>query len=92
MIQMQRDSDAIEAYEQIESSLDLLHVDCDNAKKAIGLLFCGCRSVDERKISVGDDIVICVMRKDDDNIDGCNENDDEHDGSLCIRRFPSKKP
>ena len=40
---------------------------------------------------MGNDVVICIMRKDDDNIDGCNDNDDGHNGSLEIIRFPSKK-
>ena len=40
---------------------------------------------------MGDDIVVCIVRKDDDNVDGCNDDDDGHDDSLEIRRFPLKK-
>ena len=89
---MQRDNDAIEASEQIKALLDLSHVDCDDAEEAIGSLFCGHRSLYERKISVGNRIVVCIVHKDDDNIDGFNDDDDDgHNGSLEIRRFSSKK-
>ena len=66
---MQRDNIAIEVLEQIKGSLDLLFVDYDDKEEEIGSLFCGHRSVDERKISVGDDIVVCAAHKNDDSID-----------------------
>ena len=51
-MQIQRDSNAIEASEKIKGSLDSSHVDCDNVEEAIGILFCVHKSVDKQKISV----------------------------------------
>ena len=70
MMQMQRDNNVIEEPEQIKGSLDLSHADCDNAEEAIGSLFCGHISFDEYAISVGDDVVTCIVRKDGDAVDG----------------------
>ena len=89
---MQRDNNVIEESEQIKGLLDSSCVDCDDTEEAIELLFCGHSVVDERKISVGDDIVICIMCKDDDDVDGCNNDDDDGcDGRLEIRIFTLKK-
>ena len=68
-----------------------VRVDYDNGEEAIGSLVCGHRSVVEPEISVDDDIVACAAHKDDDDANGCDGNDDGHNGSLEIRGFPSKK-
>ena len=90
------DNNTTEASEQIKGLLDLVsstqvHADHDNEEEAIGFLVCGHRSVVGPEISVGDDVVTWAARKDDDDADGCDDNDDGHDGSLEIRKFPSKK-
>ena len=81
-MKMQRDKNESGASDKIKGSLNLSYVYCDNAEEAIGLLFCGHRSIDERKSSVGDDIIICILQKDDDNVYCCNVNDDGHNISL----------
>ena len=91
MMKIQRGNNVIVASEKIKGLLDLSHVHCDDAEEVIVLLFCGHRSVDKRKISVDDDIIICIVCKDNDSVDGYNDKDDGHDGSLENRRFPSKK-
>ena len=83
-----KDGNKIEAEDQVKA-LDLLppvktYVDCEDVEEAIGLLLCGYRSVAEREISVGDDVVVCIVRNDGDCGDGCN-------GTLEVRRFPLKK-
>ena len=59
------------------------YVDC-NVAEAIELLVRGFRSVGEREINVGDEIIVCVLQS------GTNENDPQR-GSMTLLKFPLKK-
>ena len=92
LLEVQRDANAIIAKKQRKGMLDLSPpvktcVDC-NVEEAIALLLCGYRSVAEREISVGDDVVVCIMKRDADCFEPAN---DGLNGSLEVRRYPLKK-
>lgn len=84
----QRDGNAIAAADQRRGSSLVLsppvktHVDCD-ADEAVNLLVRGYRSVAERDIGVGDEIIVCIMKTDD--IDGSSC------GRVEVKRFPLKQ-
>jgi len=80
---LQRDENAVLLKEQRKGLLEQhppvrVSVDCD-LEEAVSLLVHAYRSVSEREIAVGDDVVICILRK------------KESTGSLEVRRFPLKK-
>mmetsp|Transcript_23199 Transcript_23199/g.26666 ORF Transcript_23199/g.26666 Transcript_23199/m.26666 type:complete len:316 (-) Transcript_23199:479-1426(-) len=64
------------------------HVQCETAEEAVSLVLRGYRSVAEREISVGDEVVICVLRFNDDVGDGSDGSDG---GTVQVLRFPLKK-
>ena len=80
---MERDGNAIAALEQQKGNILLppvkTHVsfDCD---ESIDLLMRGYRSVAEREIAVGDDVVVCLLKR---------KNGGGH--TLELRKFPLKK-
>jgi len=88
-----RDGTALAAAGQRAGPLSLrppvaTHVACD-ADEAVGLLVRAYRSVSEREIGTGDDLVVCVLRR-----GGAGDSGDSGDGdgaSVEVMRFPLKK-
>uniref|UniRef100_A0A7S0C5A5 Uncharacterized protein n=1 Tax=Proboscia inermis TaxID=420281 RepID=A0A7S0C5A5_9STRA len=88
---LRRDAGAVSARDQ-SRGLSLAppvqtHVQCETAEEAVSLVLRGYRSVAEREISVGDEVVICVLRFNGDGGDG----DDGDGGTVQVLRFPLKK-
>uniref|UniRef100_A0A6U1WAA8 Proteasome subunit beta n=1 Tax=Trieres chinensis TaxID=1514140 RepID=A0A6U1WAA8_TRICV len=91
---LRRDGRAVPAHSQRVGALGLgppveTHVDC-SADEAVRLVVQAYRSVSEREINVGDDVVVCILRR---NGGFREENGKElrKDGTLEVLRFPLKK-
>jgi hypothetical protein len=94
-----RDGTALEAEGQRTGTLSLrppvgTHVNCA-ADEAVALLVKAYRSVSEREIGTGDDLVVCVLRRSarrntQDDADSTHGGDDGG-GFVEVMRFPLKK-
>lgn len=94
-----RDGTALEAEGQRTGTLSLrppvgTHVNCA-ADEAVALLVKAYRSVSEREIGTGDDLVVCVLRRSarrntQDDADLSHDGDDGG-GFVEVMRFPLKK-
>ena len=94
-----RDGTALEAEGQRTGTLSLrppvgTHVNC-GADEAVALLVKAYRSVSEREIGVGDDLVVCVLRRNARRStqlqDDADRTHDAEVGYVEVMRFPLKK-
>ena len=89
--QLVRDGTALEAKGQRTGTLSLrppvgIHVNCA-PDEAVAMLVKAYRSVSEREIGTGDDLVVCVLRRSTRR----KSQDDDGRGYVEVMRFPLKK-